>query len=358
MEAAKETLDLVESMYAQARVQIAGNRQVVDTGNLVVAMIPHHTSREKDMQTHTHCVIMNGTQCEDGQWRSLWHESIRDAEWLGSYYRSRLAQKVQQLGYEIYEKELKQGYSFELKGYTSAQIDAFSKRSQAIVKSLEDRGLEINSQNRDAAVLTTRKAKTVDESLEEFQARLIEEANTYGIQTPECLEGGVKPLAHGSAKEELESAIRHLTERSVSFSHGDIYEYVFEHIQAFGVDELIQAIAEHKELIPALDPQRFTTVAALELENKIITAWEKGNGQVQPVMPEIIALKSLRGMGLNLEQAIAIAGALGTNDRNAIIYGLSGTGKTTALKGLKQLVDQSDKGLIIKGFSPRIKLVS
>jgi conjugative relaxase-like TrwC/TraI family protein len=56
-----------------------------------------------DMQLHNHCVIMNDTQCPDGKWRSLWHESIVDAEWLGSYYRQLLARKVQQLGYEISE---------------------------------------------------------------------------------------------------------------------------------------------------------------------------------------------------------------------------------------------------------------
>jgi conjugative relaxase-like TrwC/TraI family protein len=355
MEAAKETIDLVESLYAQARVQVAGNRNVVNTGNLVVALIPHHTSREKDMQLHTHCVIMNGTQCADGQWRALWHESIRDAEWLGSYYRSLLAQKVQKLGYEIHEKELDRGFSFELKGYTPEQIEAFSKRSRDIVKSLEERGLEVNAENRDAAVLTTRKRKTADETLEEFQYRLINEATQYGIENPQWVQGGVKPLTHGRAKKELESAIRHLCERSVSFSLGDVYTYVFEHIQSFGVEAVNEAIAQHKELIPAEDPRRLTTVSALELENKIVTEWEKGKGKAKSILNELKALEALRGTGLNLGQAKAIAGALGTTDNHVIMYGLSGVGKTTALREYKQLIDGSGLGIKIKGFSPRIK---
>jgi len=76
----KETLDLVQ-MYAQARLQVDGDRSVV---NVIAAIIPH-TSREMDMQLHSHCVIMNGTH-RRWQMASLWHESIVDAE-AGSYYR-------------------------------------------------------------------------------------------------------------------------------------------------------------------------------------------------------------------------------------------------------------------------------
>lgn len=57
------------------------------------------------MQLHSHCVIMNDTQCRDSKRRSLRHESIVDAEWLGSYYRQLLVRKVQELGYEISETQ-------------------------------------------------------------------------------------------------------------------------------------------------------------------------------------------------------------------------------------------------------------
>ena len=90
-------------MNAQVSLQVEGDRCVVNTGNLIATIIPHHTSQEMDMQLHSHCVIMNGTQCRDDKWRSLWHESIGDAEWLGRYYRQLLARKVQELGYEISE---------------------------------------------------------------------------------------------------------------------------------------------------------------------------------------------------------------------------------------------------------------
>ena len=50
------------------------------------------------MQLHTHMLIMNGTQGPDGVWRSLCHESLASAEWVGSYYRQKLAGKGSNFG--------------------------------------------------------------------------------------------------------------------------------------------------------------------------------------------------------------------------------------------------------------------
>ncbi|MBW4638844.1 MAG: relaxase domain-containing protein [Gloeocapsa sp. UFS-A4-WI-NPMV-4B04] len=305
MESVKETLDVVEKMYAQARLQVDGDRSVVNTGNIIAAIIPHHTSREMDMQLHSHCVIMNGTHCRDGKWRSLWHESIVDAEWLGSYYRQLLAQKVQQLGYEISETDLEKGHSFEIKGYTKEQIAEFSKRSRQIVENLQKRGLEVNAENRDGAVLTTRKTKRIDETLAELQTRWRKEAAVMAIDNPTLQHPSVEPLGQGSAKQELQSAIRHLSERSVSFSREDIYQYVFDHIQTFGIKELNWAIARHKELLPL--GKRFTTVEAIERETKTVKGWMSGQGKTNPIMSEAVARRSLEGAGLNSGQATAVA---------------------------------------------------
>ncbi|MGR3280218.1 MobF family relaxase, partial [Acaryochloris marina NIES-2412] len=99
MEAVLETFDLLEREYAQSRIQVNGVRSVVNTGNMIAALIPHHTSRDGDMQLHTHMLIMNGTEGPDGQWRSLSHEKLAKAKWVGSFYRQKLAEKVQRLGY-------------------------------------------------------------------------------------------------------------------------------------------------------------------------------------------------------------------------------------------------------------------
>lgn len=353
MEAVKETLDLVETIYAQARVQVNGDRQVVNTGNLIAAIIPHHTSREMDMQLHSHCAIVNGTKCPDGKWRSLWHESIVDAEWLGSYYRQLLAQKVQELGYEIYETQLEKGHSFEISAYTREQIEEFSKRSRQIVESLQKRGLEVNAESRDRAVLTTRKTKRIEETLVELQTRWRAEAGVMEIDRPTPQHCGVKSLGHGSAQEELESAIRHLSERSVSFSLEDIYQYVFDRTQTFGIEDLNWAIARHKELLPI--GRRFTTVEAIERETKTVKAWMSGQGKTNPIMSEAAVISELEGIRLNCGQATVVAKTLSAVDQHLVIHGLSGVGKTTAMRELKRLIEKSEVDVNIRGYSPTIK---
>ncbi|WP_250126317.1 MobF family relaxase [Chroococcidiopsis sp. CCMEE 29] len=83
-ESVKEVLDEVEQRYATTRIQRNGERQVVNTDNLTIALIPHHTSRDGDMQMHTHAVIMNGTQGLDGVWRALHNDAMSLQGWLGN----------------------------------------------------------------------------------------------------------------------------------------------------------------------------------------------------------------------------------------------------------------------------------
>lgn len=180
MEAVREALDEGERRYATTRIQTQGERQIVNTGNLTIALIPHHTSRDGDMQMHTHAVIMNGTQGPDGVWRSLQNDAMSLQGWLGNLYRQKLAHKVQALGYEIYET--KDG--FELKGLTKENIEVFSKRSRSIVKKIQHSGLEVTPSNRDQATLTTRRAKHITQTLEEFQHGWKAEGTAMGVEVP------------------------------------------------------------------------------------------------------------------------------------------------------------------------------
>lgn len=181
MESLQECLDLLEARYATTRIQQNGERRIISTDNLTIALIPHHTSRDRDMQVHTHAVIMNGTQGPDGVWRSLHNDAMSQQGWLGNLYRQKLAHKVQALGYEIYQT--KDG--FELKGLSREKIQGFSKRSRAIIKHLEQKRLEVTSDNRDHATLVTRKAKYLAQTLEEYQQGWKFEANAMGVEVPQ-----------------------------------------------------------------------------------------------------------------------------------------------------------------------------
>ncbi|MBD1846893.1 relaxase domain-containing protein [Cyanobacteria bacterium FACHB-63] len=125
-------LDVLEERYAITRQMQNGKRQKVVTGKLAIAQFHHDTSREFDPQLHTHNIVLNLQQLPNGKWRSLDNTAIYEAKMLlGQIYRNELAREVQELGYEIQVTNHHLGL-WELKGYSSPQIKAFSKRSQQI----------------------------------------------------------------------------------------------------------------------------------------------------------------------------------------------------------------------------------
>jgi conjugative relaxase-like TrwC/TraI family protein len=161
--AVTKTLSYVEKNYSQCRITEDKITERVNTGNLVIAKFGHDTSRELDPQIHTHCVVMNMTQRDDGQWRALSNENLFDNKiFLGQMYRNDLAASLKELGYSIRSDE--KGL-FEIQGIDQKLIDAFSQRSEQIeakVKELKESGQYSNASEaklREIATLGSRVTK-------------------------------------------------------------------------------------------------------------------------------------------------------------------------------------------------------
>ena len=90
--------------YTQARI---GNVHAPETtGKFIAATFEHDTARPVDgyaaPQLHTHAVIFNVTERENGQTRALQERSLfQSQQYVTSVYRSELAIRLQGLGYEI-----------------------------------------------------------------------------------------------------------------------------------------------------------------------------------------------------------------------------------------------------------------
>ena len=97
-----EALRELESQAA-TRVRQNGANEDRTTGNLILAVYHHDTSRELDPQLHTHAVAANLTY--DGweaRWKALQASAIYDRRaYLTEVYRNALAREVRDLGYEI-----------------------------------------------------------------------------------------------------------------------------------------------------------------------------------------------------------------------------------------------------------------
>ena len=102
-ESVKVALDELER-YIQAR--IGGNHPAETTGKMIAAKFEHDSARPVNgysaPQLHTHVVIFNVTETADGKSHALQpRELYRSQQYATAIYRSELASRLKQLGYEI-----------------------------------------------------------------------------------------------------------------------------------------------------------------------------------------------------------------------------------------------------------------
>ncbi len=161
--AVQATLAWVEKNAVQTRMQDPEIGRMVRAADqkAVVATFRHDTSRNLDPQLHTHSVLANMVQGEDGKWRTMANEALYERQKLiGAIYRNELAAGLTKLGYDI-EKTHADG-RFELAGVSREAIRAFSTRRAEIEAAMAERGLgetADNPRHAERAALMTRATK-------------------------------------------------------------------------------------------------------------------------------------------------------------------------------------------------------
>lgn len=346
-----------EAKYGSYRDQSNGESKTVHTGKMLFAAINHYTARPVkesgeifvDPQLHTHLLAMNTTLTPDGKWRALQHESLSNDASLGFIYNQKMALKLQERGFQI--RETKDG--FELADISDEQIAIFSKRRQQAKKKLQAEGAEITPKSIQIKVLSIRQTKQSELTLDDLKEHWAEQAEGISITKHDRVER----IGHGTVEEELQGAINHLSERSVSFHVSNINQYIFRYVQRFSPEALEQAIAEHSELID-LGNDRFSTVAAVKQELAIFDMWQSGIGGKEPLI-ESVSLNGLRQeywiagkkIQLNESQAIAIKNALESDHQFQVIKGLAGVGKTTAIAEFISQLKSSGADVELFGFA-------
>ncbi|EEV6982225.1 conjugative relaxase, partial [Escherichia coli] len=252
---------------ASTRVMTDGQSETVLTGNLVMALFNHDTSRDQEPQLHTHAVVANVTQ-HNGEWKTLSSDKVGKTGFIenvyanqiafGRLYREKLKEQVEALGYET-EVVGKHGM-WEMPG---VPVEAFSGRSQAIREAV---GEDASLKSRDVAALDTRKSKQhVDpeirmaewmQTLKEtgFDIRAYRDAADQRAETRTQAPG---PASQDGpdVQQAVTQAIAGLSERKVQFTYTDVLARtvgilppengVIERARA-GIDEAIS----REQLIP------------------------------------------------------------------------------------------------------------
>src|SRR6202795_307849 len=179
------TLDELER-YVQAR--IGGNLPAETTGKWIAAKFEHDSARPVNgyaaPQLHTHAVFFNLTETDDGDAHALQpRELYKTQQYATAVYRSELAHRLKELGYEIERGESNQP---EIKGYSKEYLEASSPRRQQIQKYLAKE----NQRGAGAAQIAahqTRERK-LELSHGEMQRRHREAAGAFGHEPERVVE--------------------------------------------------------------------------------------------------------------------------------------------------------------------------
>ena len=168
--AVKRTLAWLEATTIQTRMKDPETGRLAHMGGqkMVAATFRHDTSRNLDPQLHTHAVVANMVQGDDGKWRTMSNELLYKCKMLtGMVYRSELARGLEELGYRV-EKTHADG-RFEIAGVSRAVIEAFSTRRAEIEAAMHERGLGDPGSNPHlaarAALMTRAQKRDVDKEV-------------------------------------------------------------------------------------------------------------------------------------------------------------------------------------------------
>jgi conjugative relaxase-like TrwC/TraI family protein len=354
--AVTRALEYLEQEAAQARLTVDGETSTEKTGNFIVARFQHDTSRMFDPQLHTHAVIANATERQDGAWRALSNEKLYEHKMAaGAIYRAQLAAEVQRLGYDI-EKTHADG-RFEIRGFTKKQLEHFSQRSLTIREAMQEHGLS-GAKAAERATLMTRTAKSsVDrvELREDWRTR----AESQGIDLAHMMEQARERAGRESTRYEtqqvaragLQWAIEHTTERQSVVARRDLERYATEQVVGTAtyqdVQRAIRQAERSGELIPLGD--RYTTFEALKTEQDTIRMMAEGQGRVASILSHEQAEQATDGRHLTTGQQRAAIHILASEDRFIGVEGRAGTGKTTMLNVVREYAEQ--RGYEVRGLA-------
>jgi len=356
--------------YTQARI---GNVHAPETtGKFVAATFEHDTARPVDgyaaPQLHTHAVIFNVTERDNGQTRAFQPQELFASQRVAtSLYRSELAMRLQGLGYEL--ERGKHGQP-EIKGYTKEYLEASSPRREQIKDHLREMGID----GAGAAQVAAHRTRDSKELLSpgEVLERHRNLAAQYGHQADrvvaEARERGQRhvhePALNRSAvaaQQAVTYARDHLFERSAVLDRRDLLEAALnrgmgETTYAHVRQEFEQRAArgEFRTVNHGGAGQQYTTAAMLRMEREIVARMQQGNqrGMSDPMLvsPQIRIATEDRHPELNASQRQVVDQLFLSREKIVGLDGVAGAGKTTTLAVIREGAEA--QGYRVEGFAP------
>ena len=353
-----EALQELES-YAATRVRQDGANADRVTGNLVIAVYHHDTSRELDPQLHTHAVAANMTwDGVEGRWKALQASDIYERRaYLTEVYRNALAREVHGLGYELENRRDAKGRDagFEIRGVSDALLEKYSQRSRQRDDAIEEFMRKNGRHPTDNEVAVLVRESRADKLLEISTAEVRERQNAR-------LNSEERQAITRLREKALAAANAHTNGRE-SASPSLLYaqEHIFERVSVARDHELLTEALRHGRGRIALDEAKgvlqleessghvlragneIATRESLDRERQMVTGVNRGIGRFEPLGGSNGFVASDR---LRPEQKCAVEFVLASRDHAVNIRGAAGTGKTATLQELNRGLTEAGREVL------------
>jgi conjugative relaxase-like TrwC/TraI family protein len=358
--------------YTQARI---GNVQAPElTGKFAAATFEHDTARPVDgyaaPQLHTHAVIFNVTERKNSQTGELRTGALQERglfqsqQFATTVYRTELAARLQNLGYEI--ERGKHGQP-EIKGYTPEYLEASSPRRGQIEKHLQEIGRD-GAGAAQVAAHRTRDSKELQSPAEVLHrhrelaaqhghqadwvvTRALSNHQRHEVDSPKFAQQAVTyardHVFEKSSVQDERAIMTAAMDRSMGHANSSQVRAEFDRRAAQGEFRTV-------ENAPASAGRQFTTAAMLRMERETIGRMREGNA-VQPNRPALVEAKVRteaieRNPMLNPSQRKAAEEIFESREKIVGLDGMAGVGKTTTLAVIREGVEAS--GYRVEGFAP------
>jgi conjugative relaxase-like TrwC/TraI family protein len=349
--------------YVQAR--IGGNLPAETTGKWVAAKFEHDSARPVDgyaaPQLHTHVVFFNLTETDDGDAHALQpRELYKTQQYATAVYRSELAHRLKELGYEIERGESSQP---EIKGYSKEYLEASSPRRRQIKEHLARE----NQRGAGAAQIAahqTREEK-MELSHEAMQKRHRAIAEVFGRQPERVVEAAraqEERLPEALGEKAIGQALAYSREKNLEreavTEERDLLRDALK--RSMGDATVVEVKAEFEKRLQGGEfiessnrgPGRaFTTSEMIDYERDTIRAMRAGQNRHEP----IASLETRREIEqdhshLTESQRAAVEQILSSHDQVTALEGVAGAGKTTSLTAIREAGER--EGYKVEGFAP------
>ena len=349
--------------YVQAR--IGGNLPSETTSKWVAAKFEHDSARPVDgyaaPQLHTHVVFFNLTETEDGETYALQpRELYKTQQYATAVYRSELAHRLKELGYEIERGESGQP---EIRGYSNDYLEASSPRRKQIQEHLAKENLR-GAGAAQIAAHQTREGK-LELSHEEMQQRHREMAAWFGDQ-PVRVTNAAKETTQRIEEDKpigkAQSAVTFSKERNLEREAVPDERALLRDAlkRSMGDATLPQIKTEFEKRIRAGEfietsnraPGRaFTTQEMIDYESDTIRTIRTG----QHKYTALASFETSREIDkthahLSDGQRRAVEQILSSRDQVTALEGVAGAGKTTSLAAIREAAER--ESYQVEGFAP------